>query len=315
MNSYLKQIDFPSRADMEYLSCALCQSKDYHIISKVERNFLPLQTVVCKKCSLVFTNPRPKQDWYNIFYKNYFRQFYDGITTPTLEYANSKESLYKHHSNIELLLPYLKEKGSVLDIGSSEGNFLRLFEESNPNWDITGIEPNPLFAEFSRREFNLQNIVTGSFPDSLNKDDKFDLIHTSHVFEHILNPHEFLSKCYKLLNKEGLIFIDIPNAECDIPGIRFLHVAHVYHYSIATITSLLRIQGFNVIKYRDSLTGSPPKYKRPWTLQVVAQKLPESDKALKIPEADSEKIAEKLKKLWKMPLKKKMKFWLKSANF
>ncbi|WP_163835513.1 class I SAM-dependent methyltransferase [Spartinivicinus ruber] len=310
MDSKLKQIDFPHTKEMEFLACSLCKNKDFHIISKIERNFLPLQTVVCKTCSLVFTNPRPKKEWYNNFYEKHFRQFYDDIDTPTLEYANSKESLHKHSSNIELLSPYLEAKGAVLDIGASEGNFLRLFQQSKPNWQLTGIEPNPLFADFARKEFNLQNIITGPFPSALNRNDKFDLVHTGHVFEHILEPNEFLDECYNRLNTNGLLFIDVPNAECKKSGIRYLHVAHVYHYSLTTISALLRNHGFDVIQYRDNLTGAPPKYRKPWTLQVIAKKLPQSEKILKIPEIDAEKVSKRLKKLWRMPLKKKVKFWL-----
>lgn len=304
-------IPLPKTDELEHTLCAVCGSSEYHIISKIERNHLPLQTVMCATCGLVYTNPRPSEAWYNLFYEKYFRVYYGGKGYPTDETANSIESRHKHLSNIEFIRRHLKSKGDVLDIGSSEGNFLRYFGDAQPDWQLYGIEPNPKYADFSRKHFDLENITTGAFPEVLDRNKKFNLIHTGHVFEHILEPAQFLNDCYDALDKNGYLFLDVPNVECKAKGIHFLHIAHVYHYGISNIGAILNKYGFKILAHKDDLTGPPPKCKSPWTLQVLAQKTPKGDISFQYPHQDTKEMARKLKKQWQMPFKKKVRHWLK----
>ena len=45
----------------------------------------------------------------------------------------------------------------------------------------------------------------------LNKSKKFDVITMVHVIEHVKNPKQFLSRAIKLLNKDGVLYVETPN--------------------------------------------------------------------------------------------------------
>src|SRR5437879_5304336 len=47
--------------------------------------------------------------------------------------------------------------------------------------------------------------------------DKFDVIWINHVFEHLIRPDLFLSRCKNNLRDNGFIFIEVP--ECENPEI------------------------------------------------------------------------------------------------
>ena len=80
--------------------------------------------------------------------------------------------------------------GKVLDIGSAAGFILKGFE--NKGWQGTGIEPNASMAEYGRTV--MVNIKKGTI-ETVELEEKFDLIIIIQVVAHISNLKNSINKC------------------------------------------------------------------------------------------------------------------------
>jgi SAM-dependent methyltransferase len=83
------------------------------------------------------------------------------------------------------------------------------------------------------------------------KDDSFNIVHASHVLEHLSNPLEALREWYRVSKK--WVVIKVPNRE------RFVHDAevpftrdHLFSWSKYTLTYLLERAGFRDVETFDT---------------------------------------------------------------
>jgi len=96
----------------------------------------------------------------------------------------------------------------------------------------------------------LKNLVIGDV-DQLSKFGQADVVITHHVLEHFLDPITELSKIRNLLKDTGVFFVAVPGiyslhdtyTELKI----YLNNAHVYHFTLKTLTNLLEGSGFQLI--------------------------------------------------------------------
>ena len=86
-------------------------------------------------------------------------------------------------------------------------------------------------------------------------------------YERILkNVSELLQEIHSLLRPNGILFVDVPDAEGGGPGPDRIHIAHVYHYSTHSLGNLLAKSGFEVVCMEKG------REQDAWTFHVVAKK-------------------------------------------
>lgn len=260
-------IDY-GRAPKEVVPCACCGSTQHVVACVGDRYDFGLRTVVCVECGLIFTNPRPTAEWFEAFYRLHYRTYYEEVVTPDEEYLGRDWVRGRQSRNVQWLQGVgLPSEGRLLDVGSAEGTFLRLFEDGFPRWQAQGVEPSADFSAFARRHFGLRNVTTARLEDLESwPANEFDLITINHVLEHLLDPDWFFSVARRMLKPGGHLFIDVPDAESQSRGIGNLHIAHVYHFSMASLGNFLSKHGFEVVSSRKG-TETPQ-----WTFQVMARK-------------------------------------------
>ncbi len=247
--------------------CAGCGSTESLPACRGDRYGMGIRTVVCACCGLIFTSPRPAAEWFSDFYRNHYRQFYKKVSRPDEAWVERPWIEGRHRRNVEFLAPYLAESGMALDAGCSEGTFLAFLQEQCPGWTVHGVETNAEFAEFARSYYGLQNITIGEIEELVERSpEQFDFVAANHVLEHLLDPALFLGTVRGLLKPGGLLFLDVPDAEGEKPGVWNLHVAHVYHFSAATLGNLLRRHGFEIVTWKKG-----EETPHPWTLRVLAR--------------------------------------------
>jgi 2-polyprenyl-3-methyl-5-hydroxy-6-metoxy-1,4-benzoquinol methylase len=110
------------------------------------------------------------------------------------------------------------DKIRLLDVGCGEGWALKFFKEKN--WEVSGLE----FSDFGCKTFNsdcLDHLLLGDIYDNIdlliNKNEKYNVIWLTNTLEHVLDPETLLLKLRKLLNKKGILVVQIPN---DFSGIQ-----------------------------------------------------------------------------------------------
>jgi SAM-dependent methyltransferase len=156
------------------------------------------------------------------FHERYWQEVDpEGLQTDLANLAGTVASLRRH-----LGAPATGKR--VLEIGAGRGGLLRALRDAGYN--AHGCEPAVALVEIARRHYGLGE-------DSLANIDVDQMLQTSrnghysaiflwHVIEHLTNPMDVLKKASNLLEKNGVIIIQVP----------LLHSAYLYpeHYFLSS---------------------------------------------------------------------------------
>jgi trans-aconitate 2-methyltransferase len=97
----------------------------------------------------------------------------------------------------------------IIDIGCGPGNSTQILVQRWPDSLITGIDNSPAMIEKAKKDYPNQNWILldaekEEFPDT------YDIIFSNATIQWIPDHTELLKKLYNVLNKKGLIAIQIP---------------------------------------------------------------------------------------------------------
>ncbi len=168
------------------------------------------------------------------------------VEWPALK-RNATDALHR----IELHTRNPHNERRIFDFGSGWGFFLAFAKERG--WSTYGLEPLPACAVYARATFDL-NIITDTLRENTFPSDFFDVITSFQVFEHLPYPKEDIRHLHKMLRKDGIILIEVPNFETwtmKIMKARHRHFVqdHLNFFSIDTLSQLLCDSGFEVIDH------------------------------------------------------------------
>ena len=222
--------------------CNLCGSTDVAEIGRVDRNNRPLRTVICQRCGLAWSDPRPNAEEVKKFYSEEYRILYKGAYSPKLKhvYRAGKIAVERY----SFLKDVIKPDDRVLDIGAGGGEFVYLMRKLG--FDARGIEPNEGYGLYAKRELELP--VEVGFAQGIELPENFfHIVTLHHVMEHLDDPSLILTRIRNALCDGGLLIVEVPNIEgkCFAPSHRF-HVAHLYSFNAQTLEAMGRKCGFAV---------------------------------------------------------------------
>jgi 2-polyprenyl-3-methyl-5-hydroxy-6-metoxy-1,4-benzoquinol methylase len=238
--------------------CDLCGSESYQVFTEKGRGGIGLNTVICKGCGLVYTNPRLSERENAEFYHNNYWGEYKNQSDP--DDAFFKRRLPKIRSMLGQLRPFLKPGVKVLEVGCSVGALLWSMKETvGATGQFVGVEAHHGHAKFAREVKGL-DVREGLLQELTHRLqlNHFDLIVMNHVLEHTTSPTEVFVTLRKLLKPTGIFVVEVPNVEA--PGSRlshFFHVAHHFNFSPRTLQRLAQKTGFKT-RRMDALDGDLP---------------------------------------------------------
>lgn len=226
---------------LEYVRCNLCGADDSRLLF-IKGGF---RIVRCKKCGLVYINPRLKASVLNELYNK------DVISPYKYFLENIKEDKKTFEERIKLIGGH-KKPGKLLDVGCSVGTFLDTARKNK--WDAYGIDVNKASSKYCREKLKLR-VKTGVLENGDFKKESFDAIVMSDLIEHLPDPLSTLKLANSLLKKKGLLFITTPDIGswlARLTGGRWQGIKpneHLYYFSKRTIAKALRKSGFRVVRY------------------------------------------------------------------
>jgi len=107
---------------------------------------------------------------------------------------------------------HYKKYGNLLDVGCSTGLFLRNFQvKTEKNWLISGIDINSLSIRLAKKLSSSINYSTKDIKQLLKGKSLYDCVTCLDVLEHDRNLKENLVVIGKLLKKNGLLIVQVPN--------------------------------------------------------------------------------------------------------
>tara|TARA_A100001011_G_scaffold286342_1_gene297010 strand:+ start:3859 stop:6405 length:2547 start_codon:yes stop_codon:yes gene_type:complete len=156
-------------------------------------------------------------------------------------YTSSTSKIFRDHF-VKAAISYIKQlklkpkKSYIIDVGSNDGVALKPFKDLNFK-NILGIEPAKNLAKIA----NKNKIKT--FNGFLNKKNTkkikkgANLILASNVFAHSDNLKEMADCMFKLLDKKGVIIIEVQYLLNTLKDVTFDNIYHE-HYNYWSLTSL-----------------------------------------------------------------------------
>jgi SAM-dependent methyltransferase len=239
----------PFRFVGESRPCALCGGRERSVVGTRDRYWMPLRNVLCSGCGLVFLDPMPTADDIERYYREEYREHYHGDSKPRAKSLLRDERGARER--VALLAPLLRKGDRVLDIGAGTGAFVAA--ASAAGWKAEGIEPHQGFAAFGRDHYGA-TIHATLLEDAPLADGSFDLVSSSHVFEHLRTPDAAFARVHRVLKPGGTFHIHVPDISDPLrtPSARW-HFGHVHGFTRETLSMLAWRSGFDV------LPESPPQ--------------------------------------------------------
>jgi len=191
-------------------------------------------------------SPRIAEEKVGQYYKN---TLYWGGDLRNYQPTDWHNMRINHYGPIyKLIDARFKTPRSILDVGCGLGLLLSYYKEKG--WQTLGTEYMQDVATFAKKNFGV-DVLIGQL-EKLKLDRQFDVVVFSGVFEHLYHPDKILKKVFKILKKDGLLIIVLPNIDSlgHVIFRRHWHTLdpgrHVFHYSPKTITKLLSKYGFKI---------------------------------------------------------------------
>lgn len=178
----------------------------------------------------------------DVDYRNYHR---DKVY---LEYESHFRNIFG--TRFRVAKRFRDKPGRVLDIGTSTGTMLDIFKDDG--WETWGVEPSE--SALVAREKG-HELVKGFFEKVKLPQEYFDLVIMNHTLEHVDDPNVVLGKVYRILKKDGILLVDVPNAGgvgARLLGDRWpykLPNEHKYQFTRKSLTKVFEKAGFQTIHF------------------------------------------------------------------
>ncbi len=235
---------YKKKIDCSYCFKKNCSEFQFSNFNENDTRFLdkPKNVYLCKNCSIIFLG----QDK-NLNKK--ISKYYSSSNHFLKPGAISEDQKIRRINQVEWTLSNIlaSEKiNSVIDFGSGSGFFLKAFKDKGFK-KLIGLDFSKKMCEFARKKYKI-NFLSGDFlKQKINH--KYDLATCIQTLEHIINPQKFFQKVKKILNKNGYLFIEVPDS--DFP--RFDQLPdyyvfdHLFHFTEKNLSNMLENYGFEII--------------------------------------------------------------------
>ncbi len=229
--------------------CNLCGADDTKPWGRPKEG---LTLVRCRKCGLIYVNPRPSTQALEALYsQDYFDQG---------EYVDDPRRRRMYEIEILRMLPLIGGRGRFLDVGCAMGMFLKMLPDS---FEKHGVEFSSSAARHARETFGL-DVRTGQLADANFEPGSFDVIQMRGVIEHLEDPSRQVRAASRLLKPGGWFVLNqTPNAG-GASGWFYRELynqvkpwEHLYYFTTSTIRHLLKSAGLVVRGFWFPYWGTP----------------------------------------------------------
>ena len=231
---------------LEAVCCDLCGADDTEPLHELRDRMFETTTqtfrlVRCRRCGLLYLNPRPPVDDLGRYYQDDYAPFARrGLAARIKSLTFNRE--------VDALWPLLAPPRRVIDIGCATGELLQNIR-AHGNEDILGIEPSAAAAGTARRRWGLE-VVTGTLEMASLQTASVDTALLSHTIEHLPSPSRTLAELHRVVKPDGFVVLWLPNAgslAARLLGgwwIGYDAPRHFYDFTPATLARMLRQRGF-----------------------------------------------------------------------
>jgi len=167
--------------------------------------------VRCDSCGLVRMEPRPSSQELPGYYPDSYWFTPDENASSRMEEAYRRLVLRDHVRFVERVLRRSGGNGVLLDVGCGGGLFLGMLRERA--YQVMGMDNS---REAARIAWQRQGTpaVCGTLENAPLRAGSFRCITMFHVLEHLPDPRRYLETVRSLLDEDGRLVVQVPNAAC-----------------------------------------------------------------------------------------------------
>ena len=195
----------------------------------------------CSNCKLVqLNNPANTKKMYGAHYG-----YKTSVSKMMIFHLREKVNRLKKNKLI-------KARSNILDIGSNDASFLKLF---NKNYNLYGIDPS---AEKFKKEYKGIKLITDFFSKKnvlkhvKSKNIKFDLISSFAMFYDVEDPNSFCQDIEGLLNDDGIWVCEFSYLPLMLKNLTFDQICHehIMYYTFGVFEKILLNNNLKVINIK-----------------------------------------------------------------
>jgi 2-polyprenyl-3-methyl-5-hydroxy-6-metoxy-1,4-benzoquinol methylase len=246
------EYDYAAQPKQALTTCNLCGAGQFVILTHRDRYGYPAQAHACRRCGLVFLNPRLTAEAYARFYNGTYRPLVSAFHGRLIDARTIQAEQHDYAAErAEFLRPFIAggTRRTLLDIGGSTGvvaaHFAREFELEG-----TVIDPAPLEIEEARR-LGLETI-SGLVEHHDFGTRRFEVVVICQTVDHLLDIAGTLTRVRQLLTDDGVLFIDIVDFRAaylrNWSVEDAIKIDHPYYLTEPTIVAYLRTAAFDVLR-------------------------------------------------------------------
>lgn len=225
-------------------ACFNCRTKSGNKIREIDH----YQIIECKRCGLLITRLPATYDLIKANKACYSNMY---LTNYAARESYLKKRFLARLRDIET---YKRYGGNLLDVGCSIGLFLKIVSENSKHkWRLLGIDINGraihIAKTLSKANFHKASLRNARFDNNF-----FDCITCFDVLEHDSKINENLQSIKRILKKNGLLVIQLPNYRslmaylCGQNWDWWSVPDHILHFSPPVVSTKLADSGFVIKK-------------------------------------------------------------------
>ncbi len=244
--------DYAAQPKQVLTSCNLCGGTEFVVLTHRDRYGYPAQAHACRRCGLVFLNPRMTAEAYGRFYNGVYRPLVSAFHGRLIDARTIQDEQREYAiQRADFIRPFIEDSGArtLLDIGGSTGVVAHHFARE---FGLLGtlIDPAPLEVEEARR-LGLQT-VTGLVEEHDFGTQRFDTVAICQTVDHLLDVGGTLARVRQLLSERGLLFVDIVDFRAaylrNWSVEDAIKIDHPYYLTEHTMAAYLRRSGFAILR-------------------------------------------------------------------
>jgi 2-polyprenyl-3-methyl-5-hydroxy-6-metoxy-1,4-benzoquinol methylase len=243
-----------SEMSYEGVKCNLCNGSDEELLFNIPDFMLEREDVIttlvrCRRCGLVYQNPRPTIKQMAMHYPQEYDPFIAQSSVKRSSWLATQAIEYGLNKRCRFVTRY-KRGGRILDLGCATGNFLDAMSK-RPGWELYGVEINSEAAQVARQQYHL-NVFIGTLEQARFSNEYFDAITLWEVLEHLHDAAATLREIQRILKPDGLLVIRLPNLASWDAGLFGKYWAgydaprHLYVFNPNTIKKILDQAGLHI---------------------------------------------------------------------
>ena len=127
--SLKKLINDPLLEQVRHQHCPICSHNHATLIAKIDRDGIPLDTVICDACGLIYSLSVYTPAAMSHFYSQYYRTLFDDKTNVDGSINESFHHHYKQKGSYKIR-SYVKPNATVLELGCGGGWALQPYHKA-----------------------------------------------------------------------------------------------------------------------------------------------------------------------------------------